>query len=1107
MKVIKSKLKVFLLILCSTVIAGIPSLLNAQIFNHITPRDGITGGFINSIIEDSNGFLWFATNTGLDKYNGYEFVNFRADSEDSTTISDSRVLEILEYNETTFLIATAVGIDILNPATGISYPLDLGDSTSNSVLIYDFILQDENTLWAGVDDGLYKIDPTTLDSDNIDIQFFRNPETDPNIPATLGDLLLKDNAIWMGKSSGLTQFDIDSETFINTINTTQKASSIIRSTIWKILESSTGDVYIAADSGLAVLRNGEDVIDAVTELGDIDEIELRLAGFQTIDEDNDGNLWFGSGLQGAVRKNLLTDEITHFRADTENENSIQSNDVHFIFTGNLNEVWFGYHNLGLTLMFDRSWNYSIEQPFPDSTDEASNWVINLKEDNEGNTWLGTIQGIVKQPANGSDAILFETENNQNVVQAIQFSGNDIYGVITGEEGTNLFNFNTDTEEFEIFENPIGIEPQPFLFPIIDETIGIVEAGSQYVTFSTTTKEYTQTRIPQLAEFQTDSPFEFIIPINDIEGNKFVSYLRFLPNEQRLSLQNFRYEESTGEFTSIPISTPSGNFGFSPPSMSRTRPGVATVRINSGLFEINYLTGESSVSFESEAAILAESDGFLMEDDDGYFWTINSTGIMRLDPVTESISYFELDDDRFESFGVPSRLSNGDMVFPGSGGVLRFNPDQLQEEDPISNIHINSLQTGDEIINILYEDHESLEIPSSDNNISFLYTGINYKEPTFTQYRYKLIGYSDEWNEVGTQRNVFVPNLPPADYKMQVQAASRFGGFTGPISEVSFTILPPFWLTIPAYILYFLIFVGGVISVDRFQRKRLLRLAREKSREKELEQAREIEIAYNNLQAAQEQLVQQEKLASLGQLTAGIAHEIKNPLNFVNNFSDLSVELLEEAREELEKTPADAEEALEILKDVEANLKKIHEHGSRADSIVKSMLQHSRGGSGKLEPTDLNALVKEYVNLSFHGMRAGKNPINVDIQVDLDESLDTIPLIGEDFSRVIINLCNNAFDAMRTKLSEEGYKPKLTVKTEVQNGKVLISIEDNGPGIPDHFKDRILQPFFTTKKGTEGTGLGLSITNDIIKAHRGILEIETKNNEFTRFNIFLTQTGK
>ncbi|MGN8225736.1 GAF domain-containing protein [Gracilimonas sp. BCB1] len=283
----------------------------------------------------------------------------------------------------------------------------------------------------------------------------------------------------------------------------------------------------------------------------------------------------------------------------------------------------------------------------------------------------------------------------------------------------------------------------------------------------------------------------------------------------------------------------------------------------------------------------------------------------------------------------------------------------------------------------------------------------------------------------------------------------------------------------------------------------------------------LQSALNELQAAQEQLVQQEKLASLGQLTAGIAHEIKNPLNFVNNFSELSVELIDETKEELsalsdQLSVGDKErvdEALEILKDIDTNLQKIHEHGTRADSIVKSMLEHSRGGSGKMEPTDLNALVKEFVNLSFHGMRASKNPIIVDMEFELDDSIGEVPLIAEDFSRVIVNLCNNAFDAMREKLKSNDqapnskvYRAKLTVRTSLENGKILLQIEDNGPGIPEGMRSKILQPFFTTKKGTEGTGLGLSITNDVIKAHGGELALESKIPKGTRFTIQLPKNN-
>ncbi|MFC3416128.1 sensor histidine kinase [Algoriphagus hitonicola] len=277
----------------------------------------------------------------------------------------------------------------------------------------------------------------------------------------------------------------------------------------------------------------------------------------------------------------------------------------------------------------------------------------------------------------------------------------------------------------------------------------------------------------------------------------------------------------------------------------------------------------------------------------------------------------------------------------------------------------------------------------------------------------------------------------------------------------------------------------------------------------------VEIALKNLRVTQDQLIQQEKLASLGQLTAGIAHEIKNPLNFVNNFSELSMEMVSEIKEELASAKLsragtqDSElfdDIADMLESIDSNLKKIHKHGSRANEIVTSMLQHSRGGSGEMLPTDLNEMLSEFTKLAFHGMRAGKHPIELDLQLDLDPNLPEIKLIKEDFSRVIINLCNNAFDAMRAKLQSKakpgpnGYKPQLIVRTRFHQKYIHLEITDNGPGIPEEIKDKILQPFFTTKKGTDGTGLGLSITHDIVKAHGGQIKIRSKEGNGTNFII-------
>jgi two-component system, NtrC family, sensor kinase len=257
-----------------------------------------------------------------------------------------------------------------------------------------------------------------------------------------------------------------------------------------------------------------------------------------------------------------------------------------------------------------------------------------------------------------------------------------------------------------------------------------------------------------------------------------------------------------------------------------------------------------------------------------------------------------------------------------------------------------------------------------------------------------------------------------------------------------------------------------------------------------------------LKETQSQLIQSEKMASLGELTAGIAHEIQNPLNFVNNFSDLSSELLDEMNEELKN--GDTKEAILIATDVKQNLAKINHHGKRADTIVKSMLQHSRKSSGTKEPTDLNALADEYLRLSYHGFRAKEKNFNAILETHYDPSVGNVTMVSQDIGRVLLNLFNNAFYSVAQKKTEMGkeYEPTVTVRTVSKKNKVEVYVKDNGMGIPDNLIDKIYQPFFTTKPTGEGAGLGLSLSYDIVKAHGGELNVETKEGEGSVFIIQL-----
>ncbi len=352
------------------------------------------------------------------------------------------------------------------------------------------------------------------------------------------------------------------------------------------------------------------------------------------------------------------------------------------------------------------------------------------------------------------------------------------------------------------------------------------------------------------------------------------------------------------------------------------------------------------------------------------------------------------------------------------------------------------------------------------------------------------------------------NMHEGQYTFKLKARNPDGIWSQPLTY-SFEVLPPWHRTWWAYTLYIASLLAAIWVFIRWRIKALRKekvLLEEKvaRRTHELQEEKEkVESALTELKAAQSQLIQSEKMASLGELTAGIAHEIQNPLNFVNNFSEVNTELIDEMKTEL--LADNKEEAISIANDIKDNEEKILHHGKRADAIVKGMLQHSRTSTGTKEPTDINALADEYLRLSYHGMRAKDKSFNATLQTDFDTTIEKINIVPQDIGRVLLNLFNNAFYAVMppNPLKGEHYEPTVTVSTKKVDGKILISVKDNGVGIPQKVVDKIFQPFFTTKPTGQGTGLGLSLSYDIIKAHGGEIRVETKEGEGAEFIIQLS----
>ncbi|EAZ82012.1 sensor histidine kinase [Algoriphagus machipongonensis] len=499
------------------------------------------------------------------------------------------------------------------------------------------------------------------------------------------------------------------------------------------------------------------------------------------------------------------------------------------------------------------------------------------------------------------------------------------------------------------------------------------------------------------------------------------------------------------------------------------------------------------------------------DDQGNLYLASSEGIIQYHPESGKTVRFGsergLQSNLFET-KQNNRGPSGRIYFSGNGGMNVFDPKEIKTNPYPPKIIIRGITLDGKSYQTFLDSTDrkpnhtfsSLTIPPGITTLSINFASIHLGGSGKNNTQYRLLNFDDNWQDAGGNGNAVFTNLPAGDYILELKSSNLDGIWSIEPFQLSIKVLPPWYQTWWAYVLYFSLFVILSYAFIKEQSRRAAKKERDKVRDRELAQAKEIEKAYSELKSTQAQLIQSEKMASLGELTAGIAHEIQNPLNFVNNFSEVSEELVDEMNEELEK--GEIEEAKFIGKDLKENLSKINHHGKRADAIVKGMLEHSRANKGEKVLTDLNALADEFVRLSYHGLRAKDKSFNADFKLELDPDLPKVNMVAPDIGRVILNLVNNAFYAVNEKAKsgsdnqiDEGYQPEVTVKTTVIKSPsgdlgVELSVKDNGNGIPDSVKKKIFQPFFTTKPTGSGTGLGLSLSYDIVKAHGGELKVES-----------------
>jgi len=803
-RICKSTIPRILLFLIFLICPAVFLSAQNQVYRHLTTRDGLPSGYIWEMFQDSKGFIWVATNAGLSRYDGYSFKNFRPKVDNPFSISGQSVRSIKEIDEDTFLIGSNAGLDIFYPGREIFKKISVVDSVPDMNRVVGMEILNNGDIWIAVDGGLYLIAEKYLNAESVPAQYFKLDLNKESQDVQQINTLEWDgaNTLWIGTTSDFLAFNLNSRKFQVIKSSDEDVNQVLKGNIWAIHKASEGSLIISSTTGLAIWKQGDPGPVNVNELGPYHKDELSSAGFQSITEDQDGKIWLGTGLMGAICWDLSNQTVTTYRSDPETEQSIHSDDVHYAFMDSQRNTWFGYHRLGISLMWSISWKYQFSRVMDKFETEApENDLYDVVEDESGSLWFATAAGLVYHPHEDESTVKYSPEEDVNTGET-GFNSISIHGdkfILTSLDRQKIYSFDRGTKTFSrIYEHGKSILlPEPpvetdskFYFSTFDDFV---------IQIDKSTGVASRIQVPYDTTIKVSNHIASIR--RDADDNCFVLFVYFDPGSVQLEI--FRFDLIDQSFEKVELVNPLTTSSISPPHLSHNEPGILFGRIGNGIMRLNILDGETSLLFQQDIGVINESSGQMIEDNQGYLWMSNQTGIMKLDPVTESITTFETGRDLHQIPSRPVQMNNGDILFIGKGGFIRFDPEDLEKENPLKNIYITDLMIDEARYNVLYNPL-NFEIESSERNFVVSFLGLNFRDPSSTRYRYRINGYNEGWNGTGTQRSIFLANLPPGKYTFQVQAATRFGAFSDQAAEMEFTVLPPWWRTVPAYIAYLLI---------------------------------------------------------------------------------------------------------------------------------------------------------------------------------------------------------------------------------------------------------------------------------------------------------------
>jgi signal transduction histidine kinase/ligand-binding sensor domain-containing protein len=1097
------KLACFLLLLIP-VLSGNPAIaqLNPNNLVHYSDLDGT---IILDVMADRQANIWLASQNGLVKYNGYEFQRFYQDPNDSTAINTILTGALYEDPKGNIWIGCTDGINVYHPATKTFSHYQYNQLTDfpegGQATVTTILPNGSGRIYFGIT-STYGFEASHalvyFDEKEKTIKRFEYPDNLKlfNVFDGTAD---KNGNLWLLTFGGF--YKIDQAGTLSKLDEPSKSEFPGYQGFSAITADSDGTIWIASNQRTVYSldpRTGKYSSYPLSTLVDPGKGNLDMNRMVI---DATGNIWIASS-QGLIRFDRQNAKFEMFGQGPEMK--LQRAAINSLSIDQFGNLWAGTASNGLLKYNDQTVFKSFISNRDDKSAFLPGWATSLTQSPDGHIWL------ITQGSGADHAGIVDFDPVSQTIATRTYHGispklDAIYNWVATGPGEFLINSNLGYCQYFPKTNTIKRNVLPWL----PDSVGVF-------------KFFSDSR----GNFWVLSPSG--IYIQDKEQGKYQRYAltALLGNSGRSNeitdafeskkhglwlLGNdglYLYDYQTDKITRHGIDKSRGDVFVSHDinSFYEDSSGIAWVGTwQGGLSRYNVETGEIKTFTTANGLPSMCIQGILADEKNNDLWLSTFNGLSRFNMVTGQFTNFSLEDgiqSLLFADGGYMKTKSGLFVFSGSNGITVFNPDQIAKNAKPPKLFVTDLKVADQSVSF----DKNLELSYDQNNLIFEYLAIHYANPAKNIYSYKLENYDTDWRNVGNQRTAVYYNLPPGEYTFRVKAASSNGVWNEEGATVKLHISPPWWRTWLAYLMYSLVAMALIYLLDRVQRKRVTDRERARAKEKELADAKEIEKAYHTLKTTQAQLVHAEKMASLGQLTAGIAHEIQNPLNFINNFSEVNSELIEEMKTELKD--GNLEDARALADDISINEQKISQHGKRADAIVKGMLQHSRTSSGVKEPANINSLADEFLRLAYHGLQAKDKSFNATMKTDFDPGIGKIDIIPQDMGRVILNLLTNAFYAVNEKSLEgiAGYEPTVTVSTKKSGDFAEIRVGDNGNGIPQKVLDKIFQPFFTTKPAGEGTGLGLSMAYDTITlGHNGDLKVETTEGEGTVFIVILPTT--